>query len=242
MYQCLYNSLTEEAKLKVLKDKDQYKVDVGDNMIIGNGPLFLKVIIRNCTVDTMSTVFHIWRNLNQLKEYMIAVNCNIELFNLYVSQQVEELSACGAISLDLKINLIEAYEIVPDKQFQKLVDKKKDKFEEGKDVLVPNFMHSFLTKFKDLVRDNKWQAPTAEEAQIVALSAQVEKLQKSNGQLRKSSKRGKKVTSEKVKKRADDNQKYAWKRVAPRQGEGKSKVINGKTHHWCKNLSYKNYN
>ena len=233
MYQCLYNSLTEEAKLKVLKDKAQYEIDVGDDMIIGNGPLFLKVIVRNCTVDTMSTVFHIRRNLNQLKEYMIAVNCNIEHFNLYVSQQVEELSARGAVSSDLKINLIEAYEIVPDKQFQKLVDKKRDEFEEGTDVSVPNFMHSFLTKFKDLVRDNRWQAPTAEEAQIVALSAQVEQLQKANGHLKKATKKNERGGSDRSKKRSDDDPKYAWKKVKPKQGESKTKVVNGKTYHWC---------
>lgn len=148
------------------------------------------VIICNCMVDTMSTVFYIRRNLNQLKECMIAVNCNIEHFNLYVSQQVEESSARSTVLLNLKINLIKAYEIVLDKQFQKLVDKKKDEFEEGTDILVPNFMHSFPTKFKDLVRDNKWQAPTA-------VSAQVENLQKINGQIKKLLKRKEKGASEK---------------------------------------------
>jgi hypothetical protein len=83
MYQCLYNSLTDEAKLKVLSDHDDYEVNTALNGIISNGRMFLKVIIRNSTVDTMSTVFHIRGNLSQLKEYMMAINCNIELFNQY---------------------------------------------------------------------------------------------------------------------------------------------------------------
>jgi hypothetical protein len=79
LYQCLYNSFTEEAKLKVLSDHDDYEITPTNSVVISNRPMFLKVIIRNSTVDTMLTVFHIGGNLNQLKEYMIAIsNCDIE--------------------------------------------------------------------------------------------------------------------------------------------------------------------
>ena len=230
MYQCLYNSLTDEAKLKVLSDHDDYEINTTLNGIISNGPMFLKVIIRNSTVDTMSTVFHIRGNLNQLKEYMMAINCDIELFNQYVTSQVEALAARGTESSDLLINLFEAYEIVPDRKFNKHIENKKDDYEEGAATTVNGLMHQALTKFKDLKRSKKWQAPTAEEEQIVALVAQVEQLKKFT---KKSKSSSEKVADKIRKKRRDDDPKYAWKMVKPKQGETSKKEVNGKTYHWC---------
>ena len=62
-------------------------------MQICNGPCFLKVIIRNTTVDTRSTVFHIRENLSNLEAKMLEVRYNIDAFNQYVTSQVEQLAA-----------------------------------------------------------------------------------------------------------------------------------------------------
>jgi hypothetical protein len=232
MYQCLYNSLTEEAKLKVLSDHDDYEITLTNGIVVSNRPMFLKVIIRNSTVDTMSTVFHIRGNLNQLKEYMIVINCDIEMFNQYVTGQIEALAARGTGSSDLLINLFEAYEIVPDCKFNKHIENKKDDYEEGATTTVNGLMHQALTKYKDLKRSNKWQAPTAEEEQIVALTAQIEKL-------KRYTKKGTGAeTADGDKKRKDrvrraDDPKFAWKLVKPKSGEPEVKVVNGKTYYWC---------
>jgi hypothetical protein len=71
----------------------------------------------------------------------------------------------------LLINLFEAYEIVPDRKFNKHTENKKDEYAEGAATSANGLMHQALTKFKDLKRSKKWQAPTAEEEQIVALIA-----------------------------------------------------------------------
>lgn len=232
MYQCIYNTMTEEAKLKVLSDHEDYEVPLVGGGIAQNGPLFLKVIIRNSTVDTMSTVFFLRGNLNQLKEYMGAVNCNIELFNQYVTNQVEALAARGAESSDLLINLFEAYEIVPDRKFIKHIEKKKDDYEDGGNTTPTILMHHALTKYKDLKRAKKWQAPSAEEEKIVALSAQVESLKKFAK--KKGHATNTKESDGKKGKRRDDDPKYKWKKVAPKTGEPHTKTVNGKNYHWCK--------
>ena len=59
MYDFLESSLTEEAKALVLSDYADYTITTADGSTIENGPCFLKVIIRNTTVDTRSTIFHI---------------------------------------------------------------------------------------------------------------------------------------------------------------------------------------
>jgi hypothetical protein len=129
------------------------------------------------------------------------------------------------------INLFEASEIVPDHhRFKKHIKNKKDDYEEGVATTVNGLMHQALTKFKDLKRSKKWQAPTSEEEQIVALVAQqVEQLKK----FTKKSKAGEKTVERSCKQRRDDDPKFAWKLVQPKQGELSKKDVNGKTYHWC---------
>jgi hypothetical protein len=90
---------------------------------IGNGPSFLKVIVRNTTVDTRSTVFHIQENLNHLPSKMLELSYDIEAFNLYVTSQVDQLSARGEVSSDLVIQLFLAFKAVPDKKFNDYIEK-----------------------------------------------------------------------------------------------------------------------
>ena len=46
-------------------------------------------------------MFHIRENLNHLESKMLEISYNIEAFNLYVTSQVEQLSARGESSSDL---------------------------------------------------------------------------------------------------------------------------------------------
>ena len=117
MYNFLYSSLSEEAKLMVMSDFSDYAITTTDGTRVSNGPCFLKVIIRNTTVDTRSTVFHIRENLNHLEAKILELSYDIEAFNLYVTSQVDQLAARGETSSDLLINLFEAYMAVPDKKF-----------------------------------------------------------------------------------------------------------------------------
>jgi hypothetical protein len=63
MYEFLLASLTAEALAMVLSDYSDYTIITEDGTQVTNGPCFLKVIIRNTTVDTRSTIFHIRENL-----------------------------------------------------------------------------------------------------------------------------------------------------------------------------------
>jgi hypothetical protein len=113
MYDFLESSLTDDAKAMVLSDFADYTIITAEGMQICNGHCFLKVIIRNTTVDTRSTVFHIRENLNLLEAKMLEVSYNIEAFNIYVTGQVEQLAACGENSSNLLINLFAALWLCP---------------------------------------------------------------------------------------------------------------------------------
>ena len=101
-------SMTAEALNRVLSDFADYMITATDGIQVGNGPCLLKVIVRNTTVDTRSTVFHIRENLNHLEAKMLEISYDIEDFNLYVTNQVEQHAAWGESSSDLLINLFEA--------------------------------------------------------------------------------------------------------------------------------------
>ena len=233
MYMFLYASISEETKLSILSDSGDYTVET-DGQLVPNGPMFLKTIIRTSTVDTRSTVFHIRENLNSLDTYMASVTYNIQLFNQYVKGQTEALSARGETSSDLLINLFSAYAAVPDKKFVEQIERQKDKFDDGEDVTVKTLMQVALIRYKDRKRSGLWQAPSAEEEQIIALTAQVKGLQTKKHGARSKSTREKKLESTKTPRRNDDP-KYAWKLVAPKPGEPTTKEWNKKTYHFCTN-------
>jgi hypothetical protein len=241
MYNFIYSSITDEAKLMVLSDFADYTLMI-NGIQITNGPCFLKVLIRNTTVDTRSTVYHLRENLNHLENFMVEITYDIDQFNLYVTNQVEQLAARGESSSDLLVNLFAAYLAVPDRKFVEYVEKQKDKYDKGEDISPKLLMQIALTKFKDRTRAGKWQAPSADEAQIIALKAELQDI-KANNKAGKGKENagntdgnhvGKKIGN-KTKKSDNANNKYAWKLVPPATGEPKTKVVNEKEYHFCPN-------
>jgi hypothetical protein len=227
MYEFLYNSLTEEAKLMVLSDYVDYTIVNEDGVHINNGPTFLKVIIRNTTVDTRSTVYHLRENLKHLEVKMLELGYDIDQFNQYVTSQIEQLAARGEISTDLLLNLVDAYLAVPDKKFVEHIEKQKDKYDDGEDVTPKYLMQIALIKYKDRKRSDKWEAPSVETEQVLALNA------KYNGN---KAEKGKKAGGdEKKQAKQTRNEKYAWKLIPPGAGESKTKEVHKKTYHFCPN-------
>ena len=43
-----------KTKLNILSDSGDYTIEIGDKMVLANGPMFLKTIIRTSTVDAHS--------------------------------------------------------------------------------------------------------------------------------------------------------------------------------------------
>ena len=239
MFDFLEESLSEEAKLMVLSDFDDYTIMTPGGIQIGNGPSFLKVIVRNTTVDTRSTVFHIRENLNHLPSKMLELSYDIEAFNLYVTSQVEQLSARGEVSSDLVIQLFLAFKAVPDKKFNDFIERQRDRYDDGKEVTVKHLMQVALTKYLDRKRADEWQSPSIEAEQIMALTARIDaKENKPNPA--PSAEKGKKGNNKKgEKKKARDAkeakfaEKYAWKLIPPAEGEAKTKEVNSKVYHFC---------
>ena len=104
-------------------------------------------------------------------------------------------------------------------------------------MTTTKLMQVALTKYKDRIRSDTWQAPSAEEEQIIALTAQISDLRKETSNHAEREK-GKKSTSKKGNdgkkaNKAKIAEKYAWKLVPPARGEPTTKEVNKKTYHFC---------
>jgi hypothetical protein len=84
-------------------------------------------------------------------------------------------------------------------------------------------------KYKTLVEEDMWLAPSASDKEIIALRAQIASLKSPTNPGKKEKVPDKKKKFEKKK----ESTSFAWKTVAPKTGEPIKKIVSEKTYHWC---------
>jgi hypothetical protein len=158
---------------------------------------------------------------------MIELDSNIESFNFYVKTQIQSLSARGETTNDLLINLFKGYKAADDAEFLDFIRRKENAYEEGKDVNTNNLMADSLVKFKARKLVGKWSAPTKEQGQILALTAQVELLRSKQS----TNKKAPGTTPPSKPKTARKDNKWAWKDTLPKGDDPTTKTFEGKQYH-----------
>ena len=242
MYNCLTKSLTEEGHLKIMEEADSY---TSNGVAIGT--LHFKLLMSTAVVDTRATASHLRENLTSLDAYMVTVHSNVELFNLHVKENRQGLKARGESTDDLMINLFKGYMAASDKEFAKYIRLKKDEYDEGKDISEERLMKLALNKYTNMKRDGDWNAPSAEQKQIVALRASLDEMKKEGLQLSKGLKNGGKTSwkgknpksegktfKPKKGKGQGKEEQWAWKKVPPSEGQSHQKKKDEKSYNWCK--------
>jgi len=228
MYMCLMASLSSEAKAKVIVWKDQYTID---GRVSGNA--LLKVIIRESHLDTNATSNLIRTKLSSLDKYITTIGCDVTKFNTHVKLLVESLAARGEQTNDLLINLFKGYGAAHDKTFVSYIAHRKMLHDDGEDVTPDALMELANNKFKNLVQEGTWNAPSESEEKIMALESKIKKLEKLNKT--RTPKDKKSVATQKEAKKAPKAVKPAWlkKHIPPKGGDPKTKTWNGASWHWC---------
>ena len=227
LYQCLMASLSKEAKAKVMVWKEEY-------MIAGfpSGAALLKIIIRESHIDTRATVRHIRDKLSSLDLYLPTIGNDIIKFNTYVKDLLDSLYARGETTHDLLANLFKAYKAASDKTFVEYIRKKEDQYDEGEDIDVNLLMLQAGNKYKTMIQQGTWAAPSAEEEKIIALEAKIQQMQKGTS---KKNKKGNQNKGNGKKGSSNNRKKPAWMTKEPAQNEmNKSKKVNNKEYWWCK--------
>lgn len=233
MYECLFATLTDEARIKVATRSNEYTVlDQPD------GLLYFKAIIATAQVDTPATVSQIRQKLMNLSQHMQDVGSDIEQFNIDVQTYVMALVARGQTTSDLLVNLFRGYKSTSDETFRKYIGDREDDYNDGTLDLTPERLMSLaVNKYRTLVDDNSWNQESSQQKQIVALNAQLQKLiGERNKKPTPTNKDAKPKPSFKGKdNKATKNRKYPdWKYKAPTGNEPRAKSIKGKQFYWCK--------
>jgi hypothetical protein len=221
--------LSTEGRTKLLADLAQVKVTA---QAIANGPLLLKLILDRSTTTTRSTLTLLFQRINSLDILIEKGSNDVEKFNEQVKIIVMQIQERGAKVEDenLMVNLFRAYLSVSDSVFRRYVENQRDDYNDGVKDLSPNkLMELAGNKYKSLVEEDMWQAPTASDKEIVALRAQIAELKKSPSPAPQKDKFEKKKKFDKKK----DSEKFAWKSVPPKSGEPVKKKVGDKTYHWC---------
>ena len=226
-YTCLAESLSSDGRTKLLANFSQVKVT---DQSIANGPLLLKLILDRATTTTRSTLTLLFQRINLLDNLMEKVANDVEKFNENVKIIVLQIQERGAKVEDenLMVNLFRAYLSVADAVFHRYVEIQKDDYNDGVRDLAPNkLMELAGNKYKSLVEEDMWQAPTASDKEIVALRAQIAELKAPPPVKKDKEDKKKKLDKKKV------VDKYAWKTVPPKAGEPVKKKVGEKIYHWC---------
>ena len=235
MYHCLMNSLTDAAQKQVRTRGNVHPFMFGGK---GSGPVLLKLIIMVSHVDTRATITSVRTKLSSLDQAMRNHESNIELFNDYVISQVSKLHARGEQTQDLLVNLFKGYKACKDAEFVDYIKKKEDLYEEGGQVEYQQLMDWALNKYKTRKESDQWCQRTTEEETIIALQSQVKSLMSKKSDASGKSAGGKK-DQKKTNKKGKGKGKFkpedrpAWMKTPPKDGEKQSKTVEGKEYHWC---------
>jgi hypothetical protein len=253
MFKCISNSLTEDARLKIVAETEVYTRHSAEA-----GPILFKLLTQKAVVDTRSTTNYFRENLSSLDTYMASINSDIVEFNNYVKLNRDGLLARGEGCDDLMVNLFKGYAAAGDDNFVKYMADHKTKYDDGEDYTPEQLMQLALNKFTNLTCSKQWGALSPEQEKIVALTTEVKTIKDTNLKLSKaiiqaSNKGGSNKTNKGTSKgkgrekkgkgkKPKINKKHEWKTIPPKDDDPKKevngytyyfKVVDGRTYYWC---------
>jgi hypothetical protein len=226
LYQCIHASLTKEFLNSITTESTSYHLG-RDRLPVGAA--FFQVIIMKTHVDSRAAVSYLRSALSTLDAKMVELDSDVTLFNQCVKRLLQDLSARGETSHDNLENVFKGYGVVTDSQFRDFATRKLDAWEDGGNLTVEALLEAGETKHKTLLLRKQWKALSKEEEQIIALSAQIDRLQKAPPSKSRPP-AGAKTANAKAKQKARDD-KCARKRIPPKEGEPVTKVVGGKHYH-----------
>ena len=241
MYKCLSDSISENLKNKLVTNGIDCTIN-GTKV----AALLFKAIMNESEINTVATISTIQLLLSRLHEVINSdeINGDISKFNKLVKQKIQDLTCRGASYSGLVLNLLLAYRNVSDSDFVAFITLKETAFLHGElDLTYEKLMLIAETDYKIRVEKGTWGQLSAEQQQIVALSAELKKFKKnkspaSNANKDKDNedtnkgKSNKQKKGKKSKQKKDNDSKWAWKKVPPANGET-TKDFESKTYYFC---------
>jgi len=214
----LQNSIDQNLFSKLLNISTEYTVN-GQR----DGPMMLKTIISLVQVATEGSAMalSLQHSLSNLKVTVQKYDSIVE-FNSHVREIIQTLENYGHHQSDsyLLSQLFEAYLAVEDSGFHSYIVHCEMLTQHGQPGAIKEpkeLMKVAEETFKIRKFNNQWMVPSKEQAQLIALQAQLDK---------------KKKTKE-TKSKTEETEDKDWKNIPPAKGEKHSKKVGNRTYHWC---------
>eukprot|EP00956_Cyclotella_meneghiniana_P031708 scaffold84058_cov48-Cyclotella_meneghiniana.AAC.1 len=255
----LFDSLTQNAQTRVAVFKDEYEFEDGGTpvkKIIVAAALY-KVIMKLTTLDTKITDKALRDIIQDLPAYCLQVQGDIDKVHTRFNNTYAQLKARGEDVSDKEALLFNTYAQVPDKDYRDYMKRQKDDYYANagdmKNATYLTIMKKAAGKYNTTKQDatHTWGGPSEEDQKVIALEALLDKNLKLTKDLQaklkakdsnnndgqsnegggggKTKTKNKKYTSNKKRQKEDE----AWKKVAPKDSEPKSKQVGKKTWNWC---------
>ncbi|CAB9519988.1 hypothetical protein SEMRO_1063_G237100.1 [Seminavis robusta] len=243
LHKLLLGSITPKLANRLASREDKYTVNAAAAVAPGvqanppimkeDGTCMMYELIKMVSVETKATVSIILKKLNNLDVLMEKCKSNVEEFNTIVDDLVAQLDARSIATPPMMENLFEGYANCADPKFARYIYMKQEAYEDGTIQLeYPSLMKVALERYKVLVDKNQWMKKTEEQLEIIALKAQLVSLVATKPTGGNATGGGATKTPPR-KDQKGQGDKFAWKLVAPKQGEAQEKTVNGKNYIYC---------
>ena len=157
-------------------------------------------------------------------------------FNEHVKRLLEQLEACSGETRDLLTNLFKAYISIKDTCFVNYVNEKLSRYEEGEPMEVDQLMTLIANKYKNMMIQNQWEAPSPHDATIQALQNKIEKLQRELKRALKPMQQKNLQPHKKKEGQSVQPQRPKWlvNNEKPQTGQlSRTRMWNGNKWYWC---------
>lgn len=247
IFRCIQNSLSDSARMRLIGLESHWTVNIVVNAVSQlflSGPLLLYYIVQQMTLDTNAAAYNLKMELIDTPTILSKVQNNIVNFNIEIRRLVEALKARGVASEDLVFYLFNGLKTCKDKAFIEWLKQRKDEYDLGKAFTAEELMRLAEQKYLNLIKDGTWEAPSAEQEQIIALTAQLKKVQeKVNKRVTSSTERRGQQEKDKDEEKANTTTTTRqgkrgipeWKLKEPKGNEPRQKKDpkTGKMNYWC---------
>ena len=215
-----------------------------------SGIMCLHAILQKVEAQSRVVGATIRKELAALDKCMVEeADCKIPAFNECVKAKINRLTNLKQTATDVLDNIFDAHETVPDEDFKLFTREQRSKYEQGDNTDMDELLNKAEALHTNKQLRKKWNQPSAEHEQIVALKAELESIKKTPTQTapRKPNEKATPPSSEggdpkkkreRYKKGPDGiplfTGKDKWRLNEPGPGDPHAKTVDGQLAKFCK--------
>lgn len=219
-YTWIFNSSDESAQDFLAETSDKHH---------RSGPLAWKLITTKILRGVKQGIRRAQNMIHTLS--LETFDNNIKLMVKALKGNRKILASCGESESSILANLLRVLKTSPNPEFNSYIGRFQDKYDDGTNIDLDDFMNDIVIKYETLIEDGQWEVKSEKDVEILALNCKIDELKTLFA----------KQSSYRDKSGTNNNNKpgfKSWKAIAPKTGESWSQEKNGRTWHWCKHHEY----